>query len=169
MRTKKCKDCLEVKPIKEFYLKRSTSDGRSTWCKVCHGVRTKTRFKERRADPKFVEAESARIKAWRVANPLKYTEASKRYRVNNPDVVANAVAAYRSGKANRTPTWLSEDDEWMLQEVYALAVLRTKLLGFSWEVDHIIPLHGRTVSGLHTPFNLQVIPMLDNRVKSNRF
>jgi hypothetical protein len=46
---------------------------------------------------------------------------------------------------------------------------RTKMFGFAWEVDHIIPLQGDTVSGLHVPTNLQVIPRSVNRAKWNSY
>lgn len=74
----------------------------------------------------------------------------------------------RLSKKQRTPKWLSENDIWMIKEAYELASLRTKLFGFSWHVDHIIPLQGAIVSGLHVPTNLQVIPWLDNVKKHNK-
>jgi len=43
------------------------------------------------------------------------------------------------------------------------------MFGFSWHVDHIIPLQGKTVSGFHTPQNLRVIPGVDNLRKNNRY
>ena len=68
----------------------------------------------------------------------------------------------------RTPAWLDEDDIWMMREAYKLARMRTKMFGFSWHVDHILPLQGKTVSGLHVPTNIQVIPWLDNVKKHNK-
>ena len=57
----------------------------------------------------------------------------------------------------------------MIEQAYELAALRTKMLGVAFEVDHILPLQGKLVSGLHVPENLQVIPATLNRAKSNSF
>ena len=70
--------------------------------------------------------------------------------------------------------WLSwgqlrEAATWSRQEAYELAALRSKMFGFSWHVDHVLPLQGKLVSGLHTPYNLQVIPWVDNVRKANKF
>lgn len=45
----------------------------------------------------------------------------------------------------------------------------TLATGIPHEVDHVVPLLGKTVSGLHVENNLRVIPMLENRRKSNIF
>jgi hypothetical protein len=78
-------------------------------------------------------------------------------------------AKRRSARIQRTPAWLTADDHWMIEQVYELAALRTKMFGFAWHVDHIVPLQGKRVSGLHTPYNLQVIPGRDNLRKNNRY
>lgn len=104
--------------------------------------------------------------------------------LENPDVVKNRVKEWKKlnmGRviANttkrkayiklRTPNWLTQNEFWIMEQSYDLALLRTKLFGFKWVVDHIIPLNGKSVSGLHTPYNLQVIPEKENLTKSNRF
>jgi hypothetical protein len=43
-------------------------------------------------------------------------------------------------------------------EGHRLRILRNSCTKIEWHVDHIIPLKGKTVSGLHVWNNLQVIP-----------
>jgi hypothetical protein len=57
----------------------------------------------------------------------------------------------------------------MIEQAYEIAALRTEMFGFSWHVDHVAPLLGKKVSGLHVPQNLRVIPGLENMSKGNRF
>lgn len=111
----------------------------------------------------------ADAKAWQAANPDKVAAMKKRYRDAHPDKVTAWAAASVARRAKRVPAWLTEDDKWMLREAYALAKQRTQMFGFVWEVDHTIPLRGATVSGLHVPTNVQVIPKALNRSKRNEF
>ena len=83
--------------------------------------------------------------------------------------VCNAKSRERElAKIKRTPKWLSNDDRWLIKEIYVLSALRTKLFGFAWHVDHIVPLRGKSVSGLHVANNLRVIPAVINISKGNR-
>jgi hypothetical protein len=106
---------------------------------------------------------------WRLANKDKQKEYAKKCRINNSARVNANVNKRRADKLNRTPKWLTKDDLWLIKEAYELSVLRTKLFGFKWHVDHIIPLKGKTVSGLHVPNNLQVIEGKLNIMKNNKF
>jgi hypothetical protein len=64
-----------------------------------------------------------------------------------------------------TPNWLSELDNLFIKEIYSLAVLRSKATGIEYQVDHIIPLHGKNVCGLHVPNNLQLLSAKENLKK----
>jgi len=78
-------------------------------------------------------------------------------------------AKARAKSELRIPAWLSDDDKWMIDQAYELAAIRSKLFGFQWDVDHVIPMKGKLVSGLHVPTNLQVIPHVLNVRKYNLF
>lgn len=105
---------------------------------------------------------------WKLANPEKVKAITKRWCNNHPDRLASNVRIRQASKAKRTPAWLTKDDEWFMREVYHLARIRTESTGIKWHVDHIIPLRGKYVSGLHVPSNLQVIPAKMNYLASNR-
>lgn len=72
-------------------------------------------------------------------------------------------------KIQRTPLWLNDDHMFAISEIYELRKLRSEATGVEHHVDHIVPLQGKTVSGLHVPWNLQVIPASENLSKSNSF
>ena len=105
---------------------------------------------------------------YRVANREKVSATKKAYAQSNRHKVNASVARREAAKAQRTPVWLTEDDHWMIEQAYELAALRTKMFGVAWHVDHILPLRGKTVSGLHTPYNMQVILGSENCRKGNR-
>ena len=111
----------------------------------------------------------ASIIAWGKNNPEKVRLYAKRVRQNNPGAKNADTAKRRYAKIQRTPAWLTEDDFWMLEQAYELAALRSKMFGFQWHVDHIVPLQGEIVSGLHVPTNVQVIPGFENVSKGNKF
>ena len=93
----------------------------------------------------------------------------KIYRQTNKAKVNALAKAYKVRKKNRIPKWVDKDHMWLIKEAYELAQLRTKLFGFPWHVDHIIPIQGELVSGLHVIENLQVIPGIENIKKKNKF
>jgi hypothetical protein len=111
----------------------------------------------------------ADAKAWTTANPDKVKAKSLRHIKKHPEAYTARGVLSVARRAKRVPKWLTSDDRWLMREAYFLSKLRTKMFGFVWEVDHIIPLRGALVSGLHVPTNLQVIPKRDNRLKHNSF
>ena len=65
--------------------------------------------------------------------------------------------------------WLTESQIKDMEFMYVLSDLLTKTTGVQHHVDHIVPLRNKYVSGLHVPWNLQVLPAIDNLKKNNPF
>jgi DNA-binding transcriptional MerR regulator len=92
-----------------------------------------------------------------------------KYRNKNRDKINASKAKRHAGKLNRTPTWLRPVDFKLIQEIYTIAKRLTEKTGELYHVDHIIPLQGKIVSGLHIPTNLQVLKAADNLKKNNLY
>ncbi len=129
--------------------------------------------KKRTADVAYRAANKekcrATIEAWSARNPDKVKAYAKKTKTLNSGRVLAHTVKRRLAKIKRTPVWLTADDHWMIEQAYELAAVRTKMFGFAWHVDHIVPLQGKLVSGLHAPNNLRVIPGAENIRKSNHF
>ena len=119
-----------------------------------------------KAHPKEVLGAQAR---WRKANPEKRAAIVAKWQTSNRDSGRAAAVRRRSAKLQRTPKWGEELTELVTREAAHLAILREQATGFKWHVDHVIPLRGERVSGLHTWSNLAVIPASANLAKGNRF
>ena len=108
-------------------------------------------------------------KQWQKRNPEKHKLQMQTYQKNNKSKVNFVTAKRRATKLQRTPIWIDEGQKKSIALEYELAAWCSKVMGMKYHVDHIVPLQGKTVSGLHVPWNLQVIPASDNHKKSNRF
>lgn len=71
-------------------------------------------------------------------------------------------------KKQRTPAWLNDFDKLKLECYYAVSAMLTRVNQEPWHVDHVLPLQGKTVSGLHVPNNLQLMRGEENSRKGNR-
>lgn len=105
------------------------------------------------------ERVNAKSRRWKLRNAEHCKQYSKQQKSANRGYYTGLQAARRAAQYNATPPWV---DKAALTAVYASATP-------GYEVDHIVPLLGTNVCGLHVPWNLQVIPMHDNRKKSNRW
>ena len=106
---------------------------------------------------------------YRKNNSEKITQINKNWRLKNVASINAKNRTRRASKNYRTPAWLTDIDYERIQNEYKLAYILTKVTGEKWEVDHVIPLQGEFVSGLHVPSNLKAIKAFENRSKHNRY
>lgn len=105
----------------------------------------------------------------RIQNPEQIKLQKKQYAARKKDVINAAVARRKAAKIKRTPAWLTGFDKLKIQCIYSIAAMLTRVNKEPWHVDHVIPLQGKNVSGLHAPDNLRVIQGIENIRKHNRY
>lgn len=75
------------------------------------------------------------------------------------------VTRRRSGIEAATPKWLTAEQQNEIRSFY----IRAREMGPGFQVDHIVPLRGNGVCGLHVPWNLQILTKAENIAKGNRY
>lgn len=167
-----CAQCGLKKASDAFFKDKTKPHGHKYACKACMGAKVKadraagdTRFKE--ASARFRAANRERYNAymarWREANRDKVHQADSAYYTAN---VAKRVAKARKREADAlraTPKWADHE---RIAEIYAFAA-EFKAAGFDVHVDHIIPLRGENVRGLHVHTNLRPCLASNNLAKKN--
>jgi len=114
------------------------------------------------------ERQLALGKKRRDANPEKERARGRKFRQENKGSVNNRCARRRSKKAKATPIWSTKEDSLKIKTFYDEAARLTKETGIKHDVDHILPINGETISGLHVHWNLQILPRNLNIRKGNR-
>jgi hypothetical protein len=114
------------------------------------------------------EKHNQRSRDYYTANLAKERRRIAAWIKENPALVNLYSAARRARYKACTPQWLTPSQRQQMLDAYAFARAWTLATGVKHDVDHIIPLRGKQVSGLHVPWNLRIIPAHENRKKSNR-
>ncbi len=99
----------------------------------------------------------------------KIKQIASKWQKNNKGKINANTAVRHAAKMLRMPAWLTKEEKQRIRCYYQLSAMRTRESDIVWNVDHIVPLQGENVSGLHVPWNLQVIPASDNFRKNNKF
>lgn len=135
----------------------------------------------RRGEKQFVrlecrQCEHAQNKAWREANKAHLREydiaratperrqKTLEWQRANRHMTGATCMKRRAAKLQATPPWL---DPKACDWAYVVAKVFEGTYGGKWHVDHIVPLQGKNVCGLHVPWNLRVCPASENLKKSN--
>jgi len=111
---------------------------------------------------------SKRVVAWAKENKAKVNARNTRWQSNNLAQHAAHSRKSQAKLAKRMPAWLTEEDLDTIKHFYDLAKVMEANTGIKYHVDHIIPLTGKMVSGLHVPTNLQILSASQNSSKGNK-
>jgi len=155
-----CSKCNEVKPFTAFNKDKHRKCGYKGKCRLC----VKLYYKANR------DSILAKCEEYRKANP----DCTKKWRLQNPEYEKDRLknnrgyfnaksAKRRASKLLATPKWLTDFDNEYIKFVY------NKASFLEMHVDHIVPLQGVNVCGLHVPWNLQLLEPSENIKKSNKF
>jgi 5-methylcytosine-specific restriction endonuclease McrA len=185
METKFCSCCQRTRLASDFNRRKASPDGLGYKCKSCEKEYRKAnaaRYKNLRRE--YYEAhrdlENERsLEYYREnrdrlirqhAEYMRMTAAQQAaYRIENKDAYAARLAFGRAARSKRVPPWFTQDHFDQTRVFYQRARDATDLSGVPYQVDHIVPLRGKKVSGLHVPWNLQVITADENLRKGNRY
>jgi len=141
---KTCLTCKVRKLSSDFYIEKGNSDNLRNDCKECHKTYSK-------ANPQPKEKKRISFKKYYKRNKDKVTARCSRYRAHK-------------GKA----AIFGKSYDWLIELLHQEAKILEEVTGGKYHVDHITPLRGKTVCGLHVPWNLRVIKAVDNIRKGNR-
>lgn len=138
----------------------------ASWNKANPGKAVARAAAWNKANPKKVAAKNA---AWARNNREKKIAIDTAWNKANSDKKAASASKHRAAKLQRTPKWLTTSDWIEINWAYKIASDMTKSTGVQYEVDHVVPLQGKNVSGLHCPQNLRIITKKENASKRNKF
>lgn len=163
---KRCSKCKQTLPLADFPKSKAEKDGLFSYCRPCNKARRKPPAP---LTPEEADRRRKMARDWHKANREKVAARKKRERGNNAYRIREYQRGYqakkRARKQHAMPAWA---DQALIRRFYAEAELMTQLTGIKHEVDHIIPLNGKGVCGLHIPANLRVVTREFNGKKGNK-
>ncbi len=141
------------------------------WCVSCAMARNKSpekaAYDRARADASRTAIQSQQ-RAYYAANRPAVLASVKVWQAANKESVSHYKRMNKAARRSRQPAWRSELDEFAMLEAADLCRKRELATGFTWHVDHMVPLMAREACGLDIAANFQVIPAALNQKKSNK-
>lgn len=114
----------------------------------------------RQRHPESMERWNEKVKTQRAQDPDRFKQYDQTKYQRHYAKIVQRVRLREAALKTRTPTWANRE---AIDAIYAEAQR------MNMTVDHIVPLRGKTVSGLHVEHNLQLLTREENARKSNRF
>lgn len=122
----------------------------------------RTKLNEKSKEANIVRYQDPEYKA-------KRSQQGKEWFKNNAGIARAKRARRRASMSNATPNWLTAIQKAQIAEFYEIAEALNTQTGVKHHVDHIVPLKGKSVTGLHNPWNLQILTATQNISKGNRY
>lgn len=154
-----------------------TCNGRAV-CSKCVNAYRRDNYspgcKERKSAYYLKNKEDILLKRWDrySANPeyqLAYQrEYGPKWDKDNTGKRRAITRKYQAAKLKATPWWLTKEMFLEMEGYYINSASISEETGVTMHVDHIVPLQGKNVCGLHVPWNLQVITASENYTKANK-
>ena len=151
------------KEQRRAYNQTNAAKIKARWRKWYEGNKPRILATQQTGKGKAVNLEATR--RYRERNRAARRAATTKWRQQHPDRHAAKQRLRIARELQAMPAWIEPRT---FLGIYAEAARRTSETGIPHHVDHIVPLKGHGVSGLHVPWNLQVIPALENLRKGNR-
>lgn len=157
-----CTTCGQSLPLDAFHRQSGNKIGRVSTCKPCQALKAAAWYIKNK------EAKAVKAAAYYQANKAEAVLRSKRYRASRPGWWARVASRRRVVVQQATPRWLTKEQHNEIERKYAHAKECQMLTGDDYHVDHVVPLQGKNVCGLHVPWNLEVLPSDLNDSKGNK-
>ena len=178
--TKPCSKCQEERPYGDFYKDKRASDGLQSACKFCFSAYNKSAERKTQKNLTYssekrkqnylnnLDRDRERNKRWAEENREQRLAKKKENYSLNKFAYTSYVRQRQAQKLLAFPPWLTEEHKKEIKNFYWLAKDLELVSGQKYHVDHIVPLQGDNVCGLHVPWNLQVLPADINLSKGNK-
>ena len=158
-------------PLDEFRKDRCRPDGLGLYCKRCMKAYAK-KYREEHPPLEYMrewrknnrEKYRKYGREWATRNRKPYGEYQKAWGKLNPQKITAYSSRNRARRLLREPAWA---DRTKIRRVYELCRVITEGTGVQHQVDHVIPLVGELISGLHVHQNLQILTAEENTAKGN--
>jgi hypothetical protein len=159
---KVCSKCNQEKELSLFFNRKDTTDGKQTWCKACDKIRTVSYRINNKDKVTNSKRNSYELKK------EKYLTYASNWRKENKEYCASYTSFRRASKLKATSSWANKEE---INYKYRLASYFDFISGgfVKHHVDHVVPLKGKNVCGLHVENNLQILIAQHNLSKYNTF